>query len=259
MIKVDNIEVKFWTFPGGERGVKIIDPILFWDDQIRVTCDFRSSDDLIDLLLLKDALDNFYKGKNTVLSIPYFPYARQDRRVAGNESHSMKVIARLINSCKFDSVRVVDPHSDVVEALIDNLSIMPQEECAWGVFTCSNQAIIDVLIAPDAGAAKKIYRFADMIGKPVIVAQKEREAGTGKIIRSFIGDNELQSIQGKHAWIIDDICDGGASFLRLAESLTGTKTLNLYVTHGIFSKGKKVLLDKFDQVLCYNDMSVNKE
>lgn len=263
MILINGLQETFWSFPGGERGVRI-DRVSPYTTSVVVRCDFRGSDDLIDLLLVKDALDaiDYWENGNPkmILDIPYFPYARQDRRGCEGESHSMKVIAKLINGCNFDIVQVVDPHSDVVEALVERVKIRTQSEIfrwMWGVKLKRLISEIDVLVAPDAGAAKKIYKIDSKI--PVIIAQKERELSTGKITRTFVSDADLALIQGKRVWIVDDICDGGKTFIELSKALTGAKTLNLYTTHGIYSKGKQVLTDIFDEVLCYNDMSVNKE
>jgi len=258
MITIDGFDVKFWTFPAGERGVKIEKQVFETGNWFNVRCAFTGSDDLIDLMMLKDALDNVnFEKKQVRLFLGYMPYARQDRRVDYGEAHSMRVVSRLINSCKFDEVLVDDPHSDVVEALIDNLCIYEQYQAANKVLGGLVQDAI--LVAPDAGAAKKIYKFAALRNNAVIVAQKERNLTNGKIIRSYIGETEHAMIQNRDVWIIDDICDGGASFIELSKALTGAKTLNLYTTHGIYSKGKQVLTDIFDEVLCYNDMSNEKE
>ncbi len=252
MISILNteLELKQWSFPAGERGCSVSGEIDS-KDEIYLQCNFTGSDDIIDLLLVKDALSNAYKNSIS-LKIPYFPYARQDRRVNSGESHSLKVVAGIINSCEFSSVEVLDAHSDVLEAVLENVKIISQESLALSMLDMSE---IDLLLAPDAGAAKKIYKLAKLIGKPVIIANKERDLTTGKVIRSVISEHDRFQLQGKNVWIVDDICDGGASFIELAKVLHGHNSLNLYVTHGIFSKGKDVFKKDFAQVLCYNDMS----
>lgn len=251
MITINNgtLALKTWDFPAGERGCSVTGDA--WVDPIVIKCNFTSSTDIIDILLVNDTIRHNFVNK-VHLVIPYFPFARQDRRVNAGDPHSMKVIANVINSCKFDSVIVNDPHSDVVEALVDNLVIIPQEETAY---TLLKDEKIDILLAPDAGASKKIYKLAAILNKPVIIANKERELSTGRVIRSIISDFDRFQLQDKHVWIVDDICDGGASFLELAKVLHGHASLNLYVTHGIFSKGKEVFDTHFSKVICHNDMS----
>lgn len=251
MISVLNkLELKQWTFPAGERGL-VINGEVESTETITIICDFKSSDDLIDLLLITDALRSKFNNKIN-LDILYFPYARQDRRVNEGEPHSLKVIGKMINSCNFNRVTVCDAHSDVLEAVLNNVRIIPQEYYASSIIPTDK---VDVLLAPDAGASKKIYKLAKIINKPVIIANKERDLTTGKVLRSVISDYDRFQMQGKNVWIVDDICDGGASFLELAKVLHGHKTLNLYVTHGIFSKGKDIFKKDFEQVLCYNDIS----
>lgn len=250
MITIANktIELKTWDFPAGERGCSVVGHA--WDDIITIVCNFTSSSDIIDLLLVNDAIRHQFSNK-VHLSIPYFPFARQDRRVNVGDSHSLKVIAGIINSCKFDSVVVNDAHSDVLEALVDNLVLIPQEVTAYPLLKDEK---IDILLAPDAGASKKIYKLAALINKPVVIANKERDLSTGKVLRSIISEYDRFQLQDKHVWIVDDICDGGASFLELAKVLHGHASLNLYVTHGIFSKGKEIFKKNFFKVICYNDM-----
>ena len=120
---------KEWVFPAGERGVRVKTDM--FTESCTVDLHFKGSDSLIDMLLTVDALRRQY-GKYFKISLntPYFPYARQDRRMQEGESHSLKVIADLVNSCGFSEVCTVDPHSDVVEAVVNNLKIIPQHEAA---------------------------------------------------------------------------------------------------------------------------------
>ena len=130
------IEVKFWSFPGGERGCKIEledESLLLEEEHVfLIRMDFRSSDDLIDLLLLNNAIRNMFvlAGKiDLVLHIPYFPYARQDRVMSPGESLSLQVAVDLIKSCDPYTVIVHDPHSDVLAGMFKpgQLIIVPQE------------------------------------------------------------------------------------------------------------------------------------
>lgn len=242
--------MKNWKFPAGEIGVQVENT-----DTNNIFCNFKSSDDILRVLFEADAMKRYRNNPQITLTITYFPYARQDRVMQLGESHSLKVIADLINSVGFAQVTTADPHSDVVEALVNNLKIIPQYECV--VETLGEDTIddYDYLIAPDAGALKKIYKLAQLYQKPVICAQKTRSVTDGKITGTFISKEDYNNLFCKKALIVDDLCDGGFTFTSLRDILPVTTMVDLYITHGIFSKGKQVLTEKFNQVFCYNDMT----
>ena len=246
------IPVKFWSFPGGERGCRIEENIMPY----LIDVDFRGSDDLIDMLMLNDACRVLTVNQPLRARIRYMPYARQDRVSATGEAHSLRVAANIINSCNFDAVEIWDPHSDVTEALIKN-AIFRRQEDLFHWLAAPNISRDAVLLAPDAGALKKIFKCAD--GKyDVYCAQKTRDARTGKLSGCYIAQEDLAMMDGCEIWIVDDICDGGGTFIQLIDymkgRMAGDLNVNLFVTHGIFSKGKGVLYDAgFSQVVAAND------
>ncbi len=253
------LQVDKWTFPAGERGVRV-ELGYHGSMGFQVRLNFKNSDSIIDMLLTVDAIRREYGSVPITLYAPYFPYARQDRKMQAGESHSLKVIADLVNSCKFTEVKVVDPHSNVLEALVDNLVIVPQFEAAEAVLDSEtfSPRTYDYLIAPDAGAMKKIYKLSERYEVPVICAHKKREVSTGKITHTTLTPEDFQKLSGgdKRVLVVDDICDGGATFINLAVALPSDCKKDLYVTHGIFSKGKVELYQHYENILCYNDMSI---
>lgn len=242
--------MKQWKFPAGELGVQAQNT-----DGKTIKCNFKSSDDILSILFQADALRRLWSNPQLTLDIPYFPYARQDRVMNPGESHSLRVICDLINSVGFAKVITADPHSDVVEALVNNLKIIPQYECVVSTLGHVRVEDYDYLIAPDAGALKKIYKLAQLYEKPVICAQKTRSVTDGKITGTFISKEDFDSLVSKKALIVDDLVDGGYTFTSLRDILPTTATVDLYITHGIFSKGKEIIQSKFNQVFCYNDMT----
>ena len=252
------LNLKQWSFPAGERGVKLENEPTSDDEAIeliRINFNFKNSDSLIDLLLTVDAIKRQYRGVRLELNCPYFPYARQDRKTCDGESHSLKVIAKLINDLNFETVYVVDPHSDVLEALVDNLHIKTQLQCIATTYKVDVRAY-DYIIAPDAGALKKIYKIATHYKKPVVCAAKQRNLKTGEVSGIIISSDDFNAISGKKCLVVDDICDGGTTFIELAKCLPKDVKLDLFTTHGIYSKGKKVLEKHYTNIFCYNDMSV---
>ena len=239
--------MKVSTFPGGEEHVDIlIKRLPRVPDVVTVTAKITSSTELMRLALLTDALKHYarnYKACTFVLNIPYLPYARQDRRCKVGEAFSLKVFASLLNSMEYDRVKVTDCHSEVGLALIDNVEPITQREAIKANLDAHRMVVAaDMLVAPDAGSAKKITELAEYYGKPVLQCLKTRTAD-GRIEVQVLEDT-----YGKNLLVVDDICDGGGTFLALATALGATESLSLLVTHGIFSKGKDVLLEAYTEV-----------
>jgi ribose-phosphate pyrophosphokinase len=245
---------KSFIFNGGEVHVEIPEGMNHLKE-ITVEAFIHNSDDVMTLLMVKDAIDReFVRTVPRFLVMPYIPYARQDRVCNEREAFSIKVFADLINSMNFDLVVVLDPHSDVSPALINNCSIIPIED----VLDRSEELIDDddfnlhhkltndniILISPDAGAEKKVLKVSQHYGGlQVIYAGKIRDTKTGEIVATKVDWG--YSLRGKDVLIVDDICDGGRTFIELAKKLRRFKpqSINLYVTHGIFSKGYQPLFD----------------
>lgn len=248
------VDVAWTTFPGGERHVQLND-LNRSLSAVDITLQFRSSDDLLDLLLLNNALRHQYGDIKISLSIPYLPYARQDRVCAEGQAFSLEVIAALINSTKPDRVTTWDCHSETGLRLLDAENVTPDRiiaSCAGLVEEL--QAKVTVLICPDKGAierCKLIQTAFDVCD--IALCEKNRDPRTGKIKETRI---DREDLTGKTCVITDDICDGGFTFIKIAEQL---KSLNaqkivLYVTHGIFSKGLNVFDELIDEIYTSNSM-----
>lgn len=239
------ISIHQFQFPGGEVGinVNVLRPDYSVED---VTLHARVSDsnNLMGMFMATDALRRVYPNARLHLNMPYIPYARQDRVCNAGEALSIKVVAQLINAQEYASVSVVDPHSPTSVALIDRVRITDQYEVFWRIKTNWSEWTI---VAPDMGAMKKVEDFAKRVqAKSVIAFNKTRELSTGKIT----GMHCLDTIDpnGKFM-VLDDICDGGRTFIELAQHITlPTQKLELAVTHGIFSKGVECVTKMYSKV-----------
>lgn len=203
----------------------------------------KSSDDIMRLFSLLQICNDAKAEVN--LFLPYVPYARMDRKMGKGQANQLKMFCKLLNNYKCSSVYIDDPHSDVCEALIDNVIVKSQAEILRNEYKARFDWInnCDAIIAPDAGAAKKAFKVAQLYGKPLIQCGKQRDSN-GKIVKSEVyGD-----ISGKKCVIVDDILDAGGTFIKLAEQMGDAKELNLVVTHGIFAKGKECFSPYFDRV-----------
>lgn len=240
---------KTFTFPGGEIGIKFnMEDYKFsiphsdGKNQFIVSR-IQNSDDIMQLVMVKNALDNFNKAfyYKTHLIMPYVPYARQDRVCVNGEPFSLKAFATIINSLGFASVKVFDPHSDVVAGVINNVQVVSQLHIICMYQDFFKVGASGIFVSPDAGANKKTAELAKYFSHGRFIrADKLRDLATGEIKETIVYDNDLT---GLSVIIADDICDGGRTFIELAKVLKskGASKVTLYVTHGIFSKGTDVL------------------
>lgn len=239
------VEYDITEFSGGEIQFRLKDPNSVKDYNVEIFVNITNSADVMALLMATDALRR--AGCGTIdLMMPYIPYARQDRVCAPGEALSLKVFADLINSQNYRSVEVWDAHSDVALALIDRVQHKKQYRFVNPLLLTSDH---DYLVSPDAGSLKKIYEISG--GVPVIRADKTRDPETGAITGTSVYCDVLGN---KNVLIVDDICDGGRTFIELARVLKGKTygNIDLYVTHGIFSKGLDVFEGLVDTIYCPN-------
>ncbi len=228
--------VKTLKFNGGEVGVRVMGKSGHNSPIKTLTCYLTSSDAIMEMIQAVDSIKRRWVVNNYTyklhLLIPYFPYARQDRVCNSGESLSVKAFADLVNSLEAESVTIFDPHSDVTPALINNVHVYEQHEMLSGL---TGKFSDFTVIAPDAGAAKKAYKLAQKWDRPLVFASKNRSVLTGDILSTTI----MGDVEGQNCLIVDDICDGGATFTSLAEVLLarGAAEVQLFVTHGIFSQG----------------------
>lgn len=238
------------TFAGGEPHIKIHAP-LSMKESVIISHRVNSFEDFGLLLMAIDALKRM-EVPAIDLFIPYFPGARQDRVMIRGEALSVKVYADILNSLQLNRVIVFDPHSEVTPALIDNCKSIDNSSFVQEVLNRIKEEVI--LIAPDAGASKKIHKLAAKLGGlSVVECSKKRDPRTGKLSDFIVYEEDLKN---KACLIVDDICDGGGTFLGLAEKLRAKNAGNLYlaVSHGIFSKGLAPLKTQFKQVFTTNSI-----
>ena len=244
-------EIKFqsFTFSGGEPHIKI-NPDFDRNEKVIITHRLNSFNDLGLLCITVDALRRM-DVKVIDLFIPYFPAARQDRVMIKGESLSVKVYADIINTLQLNKVFVFDAHSEVTSALVNNCEVIPNHTFIQQVLNVIGENV--KLISPDGGALKKIYKVSEFLGGvDVVECSKSRDVKTGKLSGFKVYEDDLN---GMDCLIVDDICDGGGTFVGLAEELKNKNAGKLYlaVSHGIFNKGFEVL-DCFDKIFTTNSV-----
>jgi ribose-phosphate pyrophosphokinase len=226
------VEFQAFIFSGGEPHIKINPDFAY--EAITITHRINSFNDLGLLLLAVDALRRM-NVKTINAFIPYFPAARQDRVMIAGEPLSVKVYADIINALNLNKITVFDPHSEVTPALLDNVEVIYNYDFIKKVLAKIGTNV--KLISPDGGALKKIYKVSEYLGGiDVVECSKSRDVKTGKLSGFKVYDDDLKGID---CLIVDDICDGGMTFIGLAEELKNKNAGKLYlaISHGIFSKG----------------------
>lgn len=244
-------EIKFqsFTFSGGEPHIKI-NPDFDHNQKVTITHRLNSFNDLGLLCITVDALRRM-EVKIIDLFIPYFPAARQDRVMIKGESLSVKVYADIINALQLNKVFVFDAHSEVTPALVNNCEVIPNHTFIKEVLKVIGEKV--KLISPDGGALKKIYKVSEFLGGiDVVECSKSRDVKTGKLSGFKVYEDDLNRMD---CLIVDDICDGGGTFVGLAEELKKKNAGKLYlaVSHGIFNKGFEVL-NCFDGIFTTNSV-----
>lgn len=245
-----------FTFPAGEAHIKREDRRELEPTEIAIVQ--SSADSLHNDLFHLDMWNNYIETENIdnppngpskrVLVIPYFPGARADR---GNP-FGLRTYANFIWAMGLNQIILFDPHSgvtgDELHAGSNLLTIVHSEELLSAQIDSSEYV---GLIAPDKGAVERTNRVGKAMGLPVYRAGKTRNESTGKLT-GFHMEDPLPA-EGK-LLVVDDICDGGGTFLGLADS-TGLppERLDLYVSHGVFSgKALSTLPYKFGKVMTTN-------
>jgi len=251
-----DIQYKVSRFPDGQQGItiqEVYDP----KEPHEIISRLNNFGDL-ELILCATAALKAEGVREIMLTVPYFLGARSDRKFGQGSYHYLKdVICPIINAQGYRSVAVLDPHSDVLEACIDRL--VPNSNLAfvkWALedLGYAKKPLDFTLVAPDAGAYKKVDSIARELKHPteIVTAHKRRDLQTGQILNTTV--EGIDEAQQKFV-IIDDICDGGRTFLGIAEAIkskVANAKIYLLVTHGIFSAGYSQLMNHFDGIYTTN-------
>ena len=191
-----------------------------------------ANDNLMELLLCVDALKRS-SAKNITAVIPYFGYARQDRKVAPRTSISAKLVSNLITKAGADRVVTVDLHAGQIQGFfdipVDNLFATPI--FARHVKKNLNKKNL-ICVAPDVGGVERTRALARKLDIGIAIIDKRRPAPGKSQVMNVIGN-----VNGKTCIVIDDIIDSGGTIVNAAQALInrGAKEVHVYITHGVLS------------------------
>jgi ribose-phosphate pyrophosphokinase len=252
--KSGDLAFNTFIFPDGQPHFKL-ETYGHEFSSVSIEAAIKSPTDLFTVLLANQVLREH--GYSEVrLDIRYLMGARMDRAIDVLQPFTLELVSRLINSAGFTKIRILDVHSEVATRLIRNsVNVLPRAVVGRVFDTLSNP----VIACPDKGAVDRVNALTP--GDPKVYCQKERDPQTGKLNGFRVIDNfEIKpSRGGANVLIVDDICDGGGTFIGLAKELrrAGARSVFLYVTHGIFSKG--LPLEGIDQIYTTNSYSECKD
>ena len=229
-VEPGKIQVK--KFANGETYVRFLENIRAKDVFLLQTATEPMNDNLVELLIMIDAAKRASAGRITVL-MPHFFYARQDRKAASREPITAKLVADLLEKAGADRIVTLEVHSDQIQGFFnipfDNLApkrIFIEEAKA----TCEGECIV---VAPDAGAAKKSTKISKTLGAGLAIINKVRSEHNQASALNIIGDE----VNEKTCLIFDDIIDTGGSLCEAAKMIkqNGANKVYAFITHGLFN------------------------
>lgn len=227
MILINGLEVNTnSTFPDGTLLMKYQYEEIGFHSWIDVEWKYENDGELFALICLTKKLPTDRKKE---LILKYIPHARMDRVKNPDDVFTLKYFCEIINSLNYDKVRVLDAHSNVSLALLNNVEQMDVSvHINRAIYNCKNSDDF-VLYHPDEGAMKRYSEYNTWL--PHTFGIKKRNWEDGKILGVQIADPEM--VSGKDVLIIDDICSRGGTFYHSAKALkeAGAKDIYLYITH----------------------------
>lgn len=223
---------------------------IFWN--------FENESEIMHLAQLQHLLQRTVSGLETTLTIKCLPYARQDKLIANDATFALQTFIRIINSMDFHKIIVTDPHNfDACRFNCQFQAVYPQKLVEQIAQEMDNNGHFTIFCYPDKGALKKYSEVYKQSYRPHIYGEKVRDQLTGNILNYKV----VGGCVNQNVLIVDDICDGGMTFKLLAKDLlaAGAKSVVLFVTHGIFSKGLQTLKDSGIQRVFTQDGEASNE
>ncbi len=232
-VNVGLVDARVERFNDQEIFVEVFENVRGEDMFIVQPTSNPANDNLMELLIISDALRRSSAARITAV-IPYFGYARQDRRTKARTPISAKLVANLIANSGIERVLTMDLHAAQIQGFfdlpVDNLYASPI--FALDIKTHFGDLDDVMVISPDVGGVARARELANRIGCPFAIVDKRREKAGEVAEMRVIGD-----ITGKKCIIVDDICDTAGTLCKAAEVLigAGATEVHSYITHGVLS------------------------
>lgn len=214
---------------------------------------YPANDHLMELLIIIDALKRSSARRITAV-LPYFGYARQDRRASGRTPISAKLVANLITNAGADRVLTLDLHAGQIQGFFDiptdNLFAAPVMTRDIKERYANDKVMV---VSPDVGGVVRARALAKRIEAPLSIVDKRRDKPGESEVMNIIGD-----VDGFDCILVDDIVDSGGTLCNAAEALLnkGAKSVTAYITHGVLSGGAvaRVTSSKLQELVITNSI-----
>lgn len=289
MITVNDVPLlNYHTFPGGEVRVQLdLDSLNNYGEvnnyrDFHIKAKIKNSDELIALIHTIEIVNVYYGIGHIELTLNYLPYARQDRICNPGEINGLEWILNLLDSMDVNKLNILDVHNpSKINPMNYNMHITNTHVSDILLKNIPLIGNYNFIVAPDAGSANKIRQVVDRSNNifnkntshgelndimkafyhiEPIFFEKTRDQQTGKIEDISISTESITLLESfdvlerknKRVLVVDDICDGGGTFLPIAHILRveyDIKYIDLFVTHGIFSKGTVDLLNEYNNII----------
>ncbi|MGL4320300.1 MAG: ribose-phosphate pyrophosphokinase [Paracoccaceae bacterium] len=233
-MSVGLVDARVERFNDQEIFVEVFENVRGEDMYIIQSTSNPANDNLMELLIMTDALRRSSAARITAV-IPYFGYARQDRRAKARTPISAKLVANLITEAGVDRVLTLDLHAAQIQGFfdipVDNLYASPVFALDIEHHFASKMADL-MVVSPDVGGVARARELAKRINAPLAIVDKRREKAGEVAEMTVIGN-----VAGKVCIIVDDICDTAGTLCKAAEVLmeNGATEVHSYITHGVLS------------------------
>jgi len=233
ILRIKPLDSEVKTFSDGEISVNINESVRGCDVFIVQSTSTPVNDNLMELLIMIDAMKRASAGRINAV-IPYYGYARQDRKSKARDPISAKLVANLITAAGADRVISMDLHCSQIQGFfdipVDHLVGMTMfRDYYLKKFKDMNNVVV---VSPDLGSTGRARQLADSIHSTVAIVDKKRDKPNESKVMNLIGD-----VKGKTAIMIDDIIDTGGSIVNAANAVleAGATEVHVCCTHGVFS------------------------
>jgi ribose-phosphate pyrophosphokinase len=264
MPKDKDVKYQHFKYPAGESQVRLLSselPLIRKASRVVITS-FINDADFIPVMLLTDALVRTNLDLEVTLLLPYLPYSRADRQFMDGDCLSLKLVTFFLSEVYSGGLVTFDVHSSKAKEFLPELVDVSPIKIISDVIT--RQSSRPTLILPDEGARSR-YNYGDYDAKnpftggwyPISHCEKVRDPATGAI-----SGFKVPVISTNAALIVDDLCDGGVTFVGIGKAIKATQPdvkLTLYVSHGIFSKGFDELKKYFDHIYTTNSFAGQRD
>ncbi|MCL4386031.1 MAG: ribose-phosphate pyrophosphokinase [Cyanobacteria bacterium] len=228
-IQIGQVERK--RFKNGEIYIRFMESVRGADVFIMQTCSEPVNDNIMELLIMLDALKRASAGMINVV-MPHYGYARQDKKAEGREPITAKLLADLLQVAGMDRLIVADLHTATIQGFfnvpVDHITAIP----IIAKYFKEKDLSDSVVVSPDVGGVKRASIFAKQLGLPLAILDKRRPAHNIAEIEHIVGD-----IEDKDTIIFDDLIDTGGTLVEAINTLLdhGAKKVYAAATHPIFS------------------------